>query len=110
MTHCNSEPALPCHKEVIASLAQLRTNAVLALRTSGAHAVAKEDIDRLDAIVAGVFGNIPPELDYAPLVSIPQPNGVILKALTERLPATDAEAAHAFLVDLHQRTRDWFYG
>jgi hypothetical protein len=100
--------SLAGQKGVAASLSQLRTNALLAFRTSGGRAVSKTDIDRLEAIITRAFGAAPSEFEYTPLGSIPKPDGPILKALTERLPAMDAEKAHAFLVDLHHRTHDWF--
>ncbi len=100
--------SLAGQKGVLASLSQLRTNALLALRTSGGRAVSREDIERLEAIATGVFGMPLDEPEYVPLGFGPRPDGPILTVLAERLPAMDAEAAREFLIDLHERTHSWF--
>jgi hypothetical protein len=48
-------------------LAQLRSNAVLAVKTSRGRAVSKADVQRLDSIAAGAFGVALHQVESAPL-------------------------------------------
>lgn len=92
---------------LIRALAQLRGNALLAMETSGRSAVSKEDIDRLDSSAADGLGIVLEHAECKPLGSAPSPTGATMAALKERLPASDATEAHAFLVELHTRTHGW---
>lgn len=95
--------------DVVANLARLRTNAALAMRTSGERAVSAADLARLDAIVAQVFGGELDNIESAPLGLAPKPDGPTLRALREQLPEDQAQGAERFLVDLHDRIDGWFH-
>jgi hypothetical protein len=73
-------------KGVVASLARLRTNALLALATGGERIVSRGDIKRLDEIAANVCGTPLDQIDFAPFGTGPKPDGPIFKALREKLP------------------------
>jgi hypothetical protein len=95
---------------LMSGLAQLRSNALLAVKTSAGIAVSQADVDRLDAIATGAFGITLRKVESAPLGSAPKPDGPTMGALLERLPHDAAIDAHAFLVDLHTRTHNWLTG
>jgi hypothetical protein len=95
---------------LMAALAQLRSNAELAVETSRGIAVSRADVERLDAIAGEAFGVPLARVVDVPLGSAPKPNGRTMNALLERLPQDAATEAHAFLVDLHHRTHDWLTG
>jgi len=93
---------------VVASLARLRTNALLAMTTGGEQIIGPADIERLDAIAAEAFGTPLAGVEFAPVGSGPKPDGPIFKALSQRLSEEEAKGAHRFLIDLHQRIHGWF--
>jgi hypothetical protein len=95
---------------LMTALAQLRSNAVLAVKTSGGTAASRTDVERLDAIAARVFEVPLRMIESAPLGSAPKPDGPTMAVLLDRLPPDVASEALAFLVDLHHRVHDWLTG